>query len=125
MTDEPPEIGGEPDDEMAARLKEVEDKARRLKGGNKLPDPPDWNYQRPASMRKKPEDPGYQGLGLGLSVAYSLVGCMALGWFIGWLVDKAHGSGGTTGQAIGGLLGCIAGMASAMLMVNRLGGGRD
>ena len=125
MTDEPSNNGDEPKDELAARLAAIEEKAKHLKAGSRMPDPPEWNYKRPASMRKKVEDNGYRGLAVGLSIAYSLVGCMLLGWFLGWLVDRARGGGSAGGQAIGGLFGCILGMVSAIWLMNRVGGGRD
>ena len=46
-----------------------------------------------------------------------MVGCMVLGWFIGWLVDRR--TGGTTYQAFIALGGCLVGIGMAFWLMNR------
>ena len=58
-----------------------------------------------------------RGLGLGLSVAYAIVGVPVFGYGIGLLVDKSSGT--TTWAGIGMLIGALIGIAVAIVMLSR------
>jgi hypothetical protein len=105
-------------DEIDQQLRRFSDKVAST-GGTRMPNPPDWNYKRSSSGRPHDSDPNnYRGLGVGISAAYFLVGAMAAGFGIGWLIDKSIGAS-QTGTAIGGLLGCVVGIAGVVWMINR------
>lgn len=117
-----PELAPEPAeeaDDIEERIKQVTDKLDKARS-QRMPDVPDWNYQRPKSRLAPENDPSnYKGLGVGISAGYTLVGCMLLGWFVGWIIDRP--SHGTTYQAILALVGCIAGIGMVFWLINRSG----
>ncbi|MFN8139430.1 MAG: hypothetical protein U0R49_06495 [Fimbriimonadales bacterium] len=87
-----------------------------------LPEPPEWDYERPAHLKKEKEQrdkDNMRGLGVGLASAYTLVGCMGIGWGIGWVVDRS--TGGDVGQPIGATAGALLGMVSTIILLNRSG----
>jgi hypothetical protein len=106
------------EDEIELRLADMRSKVASA-GATRMPEPPDFEFQRPKSGRPDGNDKqGYRGLGIGLTAAYALVGMMALGFGIGWLFD--HGANGANfGPAIGGLVGCIAGIVFVIWLINR------
>jgi F0F1-type ATP synthase assembly protein I len=106
------DAGGEPD-EFELKLREIEDKAASIKSTSRMPDPPDWDYKRPVteSERRLKDDSGsYRGIGVGLTLAYAMVGPLIVGWGVGWLMDrgKSTNQGQTWGTVIGMFLGFIA-----------------
>lgn len=117
MPDDPIESSdaSQEEDEIEARLRDIEEKARQARAGARFPDPPEWNYTR--KRAPTPTGSEYKGLGFGLAAAYALLGMVFFGWGIGWLIDRS--SGGITGQAIGVTLGGIAGLGAALFMLNR------
>jgi len=109
-----------PDDEVETKFKAISDRLDEAQAKRKLPDVPEWNYKRPKSNRGNSSDPSnYRGLGIGISIGYTLVGCMVLGWGIGWLIDRQ--SGGNSYQAFMALGGCIVGIGMAFWLMNRGG----
>jgi F0F1-type ATP synthase assembly protein I len=105
-----------PEDEVEAKSIELQEKVAAARRRS-FPDPPELEVNRP--HQKQLEDPGYRGLGIGMSVAYSLVGCVVVGWGIGKLIDMQ--TGGALGQAIGTLLGAVGGLAASIMMIMRAG----
>lgn len=103
------------DEELEEKLTALEAKAKAA-GSRRMPEVPEWNYQR---QRKRPEEEAdYRSLGVGMSAAYALLGGMVTGWVAGFGVDHfAHSA--PTGQAIGGLLGAVAGMVYVFMLVSR------
>ena len=101
-------------DEEELKLREIDERLGALRG--KLPDPPEWDYKRPKSSTKnKVEENNYLGMGVGISVAYTMVGCTLAGWGIGKLIDLR--SGGFLGQAIGTLVGAVIGLVAAIITI--------
>jgi hypothetical protein len=119
MADAPHNKADEPDNEFDAKLKEIEAKAKSLRNRGAFPDPPDWNYKR--RKRKDDGDDGSnaRGLGIGISAAYALVGCMFGGFGVGYLIDRA--TGGEIAQPIGATIGVMIGVASTFILINRTG----
>lgn len=118
-----PELAPEPpEDEIEARFKAVSDRLDQAQANRKLPDVPEWNPKRPERGEPKGSDSAnYKGLGYGISIGYTLVGCMVLGWGIGWVIDRRVGGGGNTYQAFMALGGCVVGIGMAFWMMNRQG----
>lgn len=109
-----------PDDELSEEERQLREFDERLKAARAgaMPEPPEWNFQRPnIPGQNKAEENNYFGMGVGISIAYTLVGATFAGWGIGKLIDMK--SGGTMGQAIGTLCGAVAGLAAAIFTIIR------
>lgn len=120
MTDE--ENHKHPVDEEDNELKLIEKKAEELKskvqqaGQSQMPDAPEWQYQRPRStMKQAPND--YKSLGVGMTIAYSLVGSMAVGFGLGWVID--HFAKTTIFAALGGMVGALFGIYVTFVLTQR------
>ena len=70
-----------------------------------------------AEQRQKSDRESTKGLGLGMTLAYAIVGVPVFGYGIGFLVDKSNGT--TTYAGIGMLIGCLVGIAVAVLMLSK------
>jgi hypothetical protein len=107
---------------LFARVEALKDKTRV---SHKLPDVPDWNFQRPSSgPGSKPSgglsDGGNQrSLGLGISVAYLMAGSVIVGFGLGWFIDRAAHSG-TLWETILGLGGAVIGVVGTVSMIQRM-----
>lgn len=115
--------GDDQDIDLQEELDRIEQEAERIAESARVPstpEPPDWEYQRPDFTRKHLEsEPGtYRMAGIGFAVAYMLVGAVGGGWAIGWLVDRAQGSG-NVGQAIGVIVGSILGLVAVVIAIVR------
>lgn len=58
-----------------------------------------------------------RGLGVGMSIAYTIIGVPLVGIAIGYAFDSSNG--GNTGRSVGALLGSIIGVVGAVIMLNR------
>ena len=58
-----------------------------------------------------------KGLGIGLAIAYALLGLPMVGLGVGYLLDRALDA--TAWKGVGTLVGAVAGIAFAVLMLNR------
>ncbi|MGV3615791.1 MAG: hypothetical protein ACO1SV_10700 [Fimbriimonas sp.] len=58
-----------------------------------------------------------RGLGVGLTVAYAIIGVPLFGILVGWLVDRSMGT--DLFKGLGALLGSIVGVAGAVFILNR------
>ncbi|HTQ11764.1 MAG TPA: hypothetical protein VMI31_17010 [Fimbriimonadaceae bacterium] len=105
------------DEEIEARMQDMRDKVSQA-GRSRMPEPPELKVDRPKMLQKGVPDHGYHGLGIGMTAAYALVGMMAAGFGIGWLLDHGPHSAGF-GPAFGGLAGCVAGIAFVFWLINR------
>lgn len=105
------------DEEINERIERLRDKVSEA-GSRKMPEVPDWNYERPKAYQPQPHDKhNYRGLGVGITVAYALVGFMVLGFGVGWLIDRATGI--NWGQPVGALVGTMIGIGVAFWLMNR------
>ena len=113
------ELGHKDDEEETLteeekKLKEFDERLKAARGS--MPAPPEWDYKRTdRGGQNKAEENNYFGMGVGISIAYTLVGATVAGWGIGKLIDMR--SGGSMGQAIGTLLGAIIGLAAAIFTI--------
>lgn len=116
MTDEPAIHPDEKEDELEAKLSEIENKAKKFRAKSRFPDPPEWNFTR-KKTKDDSDSANHLGLGIGLSAAYALVGCMFGGFGVGYLIDRA--TGGDIAQPIGATVGVILGVVSTFILINR------
>lgn len=104
------------DETFKAGLDRIAEKAEGSQP--EMPEPPEWEFKRPKIPGQFEGDAAsYLGLGVGLSVAYTLVGCSVLGWGLGWWADR--GSGAFLFQAIGTLVGSVVGLVGSIFMILR------
>ena len=77
--------GNKIDEEFSARLKALEERAQAAKQVR--------DSQAAQVMRKEKNDrESAIGLGIGLTIAYTIIGMPLLGVGIGWILDKALGT---------------------------------
>lgn len=59
-----------------------------------------------------------RGAGIGLTVAYAIIGVPLFGFGVGWLIDQARGTPDRFASILG-LLGCFAGVGFAFFVLNK------
>lgn len=116
-----------PDEAVDERLREMQ-----AKGPLDLPDVPNVDAlerrttqartshnvaKAQEASRLASDSKASKGLGVGLAIAYTLLGLPMAGLGIGFLVDHLTGSNGWKG--IGTVVGAVAGIAFAVMMLNR------
>lgn len=109
----------DPEDEgLQKRMDQLQENVRRV-SGHQLPEVPEFDFKRPEipGAPQKGKGGEYLGMGVGISVAYSLVGLTVIGWLIGKLIDTR--TGGTLGQALGTLFGAVAGLVGGIIQIVR------
>lgn len=88
-----------------------------------FPEPPDWEFKRPTlkdhPSNKLKDRNGYKSLGVGLAVGYALIGSIAGGWLVGYLVDTQLGT--TFWQGIGVVIGLPIGVVGALIILSKSG----
>jgi hypothetical protein len=105
------------DEALDEQFNALRDKISRA-GSTKMPDPPDWSFQRPQIPgTEKRDTSGYLGIGVGISIAYTMVGATLAGLGIGWLIDRAAGT--QIFRYVGTLIGAVVGLAGAIFTVVR------
>ena len=73
--------------------------------------------EREKQRRYAAERDSAKGLGIGLTVAYTIIGLPLAGVGVGWLIDR--GLGTTSGKGIGVLIGAALGMVMALIILKR------
>lgn len=112
-----PELPEDKDfDELEAKATELRERAAST-GPTRMPEVPEWNYKRPRNAATNDDPNNYKGLGIGISVAYMMLGSLVVGLGIGWLLDKAFNQ--TIFLAIFGLIGALFGIATTFILINR------
>ena len=96
--------------DLDARLAAVESKARSAKGRNEA-------IGTLISQRRLKDAEDYQGLGVGLSIAYTIVGFPLVGAGAGYFIDRSAGTSNWMG--ICAVIGAALGMLLAMFMLAR------
>jgi len=100
------------DDELESRLTEFDEKVKKA-AASRMPDVPEWNYQRPAKPPAAPASAS-SGIAFGFSLLYTLLGPIIGGYLIGLLIDKTrHTQGAST---IGVLIGMAGGFVAMVLV---------
>ena len=105
-------------DAIAARMERLEAKIQSA-GMTRMPEPPEVDIKPLKIPGKFDNDKAntYLGMGVGLSVAYSIVGTTAAGLIIGYLIKM--GTGSEISIAIGTLIGAVAGLGSGIFVIIR------
>lgn len=98
------------DEEFGERLKALEEKAKAVK---EVRD----NQNREKTRKLESDRETAKGLGLGLSIAYTIIGLPILGAVIGWFLDSRMG--GQTFTSLGVLIGSVLGIVAAVFMISR------
>lgn len=96
--------------EFQKRLKEIESRASVAKAER------DAKLQEKARQVKSDRDVN-RGLGVGMSVAYTILGVPMFGIGVGYLVDRSLGTDFWKG--VGALVGATVGVAMALYILNR------
>lgn len=92
------------------RLREMDEKVRRVKGR--------WEAaQRQEAKQNESSAQSSKGLGLGLSIAYTIIGLPLVGYGVGVLISNFTGDLHWKGN--GGFVGSVLGVVGAILMLNR------
>jgi F0F1-type ATP synthase assembly protein I len=97
-------------DDIDAKLRGIEERANKLRASKALP-------QEESRTRPSQSITSYRGLGVGITIAYALVGPLFAGYGIGWLIDRKVGGGSY--QMWGTLIGLFAGFAAALVLLAR------
>ncbi len=95
---------------MQRKMDEIAFKAKALRGDQ-------TKQEQVRTERREVTAEDSRGLGVGLTAAYSLLGCCAVGIGIGWLVKQATGMQIFVG--LGALLGMVIGVVMMIFLVNR------
>ncbi|HMS54947.1 MAG TPA: AtpZ/AtpI family protein [Fimbriimonadaceae bacterium] len=98
------------DSEFQERLKKLEDRADSAQAERQA-------KQKELETRQKSERTSTLGLGVGLSVAYVIIGMPIAGWAIGLLIDKQ--TGGVMANGIGMLIGAVLGIVAVVMILNK------
>jgi F0F1-type ATP synthase assembly protein I len=83
----------------------------------RFPDPPSVDIRRPANPGNKKSGNPYEGITLGVKLAYFFIAPLVAGWLIGYFIDKP--SGGTNGQTWGTIGGFFLGLIAFVAVVNK------
>lgn len=127
----------EEDNNLNAISEKLTEKVKKTKEATRFPDVPS---QEEVRSRLKLDDPHFQekrkkagyddhsirnrnqagnsyhrSFGVGLAVAYNLIGAVLAGWLIGWLIDRATGS--IWGITLGPIIGAVVGLVSAVFVI--------
>lgn len=98
------------DDDFEARLKTLEDRAKSQKLVRE-------NKEREVQRKQNAERDSARGLGIGLSIAYTIIGMPILGLIIGYILDGGNAS--QTYKSIGVLAGAVLGIVMTFVILAR------
>lgn len=104
------ESGQAHDDEIEARLADLEKRASAAKRRKDA-------IEEEERRRRDKDASSSQGIGVGMSIAYTILGTPMLGLLIGWVLDRRLGTTYWTGVCV--TLGATAGVLVAIHMMNR------
>jgi F0F1-type ATP synthase assembly protein I len=98
------------DAEFEERLQRLHEKADRVK---EIKESAERDKRRSYAVERS----SARGLGIGLTIAYAIVGLPLIGVGIGWLIDKNLGT--TMGKGVGVVAGVAIGMVVALALLKR------
>lgn len=98
------------DEEFEGKLRNLEARADKAKSLRQ-------NQTREVNRKLASDREAARGLGIGISIAYTIIGLPLFGAGVGWLVDSRLGVDFWKG--IGVLIGAILGIGMAFYMINR------
>jgi len=100
--------GDKIDDEFESRLKALEDKAQAHRQVRN-------NQKREAERKQTSDRESARGLGVGLSIAYTIIGMPIVGLIIGWILDR--GTESQTYKGLGVVVGMVLGIAAGLAIL--------
>ena len=100
----------EADDEFEERLSKLEKRASDAKQVREA-------QQRETERKQASEQESAKGAGVGLQVAYMIMGVPLLFAGIGWFIDRSQGTGVFVG--VGTLVGAVIGIAMTIYTLNK------
>ena len=95
--------------DLDAKLRDLEERARQSRRGLERAHAQD-EAAKPASVESA------QGLGVGLTIAYGIIGTPLAGWLVGMAIDRKPN--GPVGAALT-VIGAAAGVVWAIVVLNR------
>jgi|GEM_PF-4875632 len=107
----------------APEVSDLEDQAQAMrtrlyhKGDAQTPENPSPGFLKLNRSQMSSQNAGYQGLALGLNIAFFLLAAVGLGFLIGWGLDKATNS--NIFLPIFGLLGMVLGAFGSYIFLTR------
>lgn len=112
-----PELPDEKEfDELESKAQELRERVAS-QGPTRMPPVPKWDYKRPPKSQYAGDPNDYKGLGVGISVAYMMLGSLVVGLGIGWVLDRLFHQ--DIFIAIFGLIGALFGIVTTLLLINR------
>jgi len=107
-----PEVRVDPfdDAEFRSRYEEISNRAKVIQEKRAA-------AVKTQAKKEKSDRESAKGLGVGLSIAYTILGMPVAGYLIGWAIDG--NSVVQTGRNFGTLIGAFIGVAAAVMMMNR------
>ncbi len=102
--------GNEIDAEFDERMRKLESRVQESKAVREA-------QQRETKRQLDSDRESSRGLGVGLSVAYAILGLPLFGYGVGYFIDNA--TGGNTAKGIAMMVGAIVGIGSAFYILNR------
>lgn len=102
--------GEQIDAEFEERMRKLEERVQESKTVREA-------LQRETKRQLQSERESARGLGIGLSIAYTIIGLPLFGYGVGYLIDQS--TGGQAAKGIAMMIGAIAGIAMAFVMLNR------
>lgn len=105
-----PELPAEVQGDFDSRMEELEARAQAVKREREA-------KEAQAARATKSDRDAAKGLGVGMSIAYTIIGLPLFGALVGWMID--NNTGGTQAKGIGVMIGVVAGMGMAFVILNR------
>lgn len=102
--------GEQIDAEFEERMRKLEERVQESKTVREA-------QQRETKRQLQSERESARGLGIGLSIAYTIIGLPLFGYGVGYFIDQS--TGGQAAKGIAMMIGAIAGIAMAFVMLNR------
>ena len=82
-----------------------------------FPEPPKLEFQRPQLDKPSNASRNFEGIAVGVKLAYFFIAPLVAGWLIGYLIDRPEG--GTDGQTWGTILGFGIGLIAFVAVTNK------
>lgn len=102
--------GDQIDAEFEERMRKLEAKVQESKAVRE-------SEQREKKRQLASDRESARGLGVGLSIAYTIIGLPLFGYGVGYLIDNA--TGGDAAKGIAMMIGAVAGIGMAFVILNR------
>jgi F0F1-type ATP synthase assembly protein I len=98
------------DEEFEARMAALHAKVDRIQSARKA-------TIRNEKKKQASDGKAAAGMGIGLSIAYTIIGCPIVGYGIGYLIDMQMGT--TTARSYAAMVGIIIGMGAAFYLIQK------